>query len=236
MSTIRASVAGPHLTFPFLDHIVETELIMKIRKVLFDMDGTLFDTQIFHAQAESELLKQHFDVEITAEELTTHYAGRPTEEVFMEVSGCELRKAQQLTKKKWEKIIPRAEEAKPLCDIPGLFYELKRRKIDFGIGTASPWAWACKLIALHCPSQYFNPFNVVCGDQVAKGKPDPEIWLKLAKGLNGKVPARQCLVVEDGLAGVEGAVAAGMRSALLLPRKHPKAQRIRNVKDVLKLV
>jgi mannitol-1-/sugar-/sorbitol-6-phosphatase len=53
------------------------------------------------------------------------------------------------------------------------------------------------------------PEFMVCGDEVARGKPDPESYLTAAK-LLGAAPAG-CVVVEDAPAGVQAALAAGMR-------------------------
>jgi len=49
---------------------------------------------------------------------------------------------------------------------------------------------------------------IVTQDDVLRGKPDPEIFQFAARGL-GMTPA-SCLVIEDSLAGVQGALAAGM--------------------------
>jgi sugar-phosphatase len=53
------------------------------------------------------------------------------------------------------------------------------------------------------------PQVMVCGDEVAKGKPDPEGYLAAA-GLLGVAP-EACVVFEDAPAGVQAALAAGMR-------------------------
>jgi beta-phosphoglucomutase len=50
---------------------------------------------------------------------------------------------------------------------------------------------------------------IVSGEDVHKGKPDPEVYLLAAERV-GVVPD-QCIVVEDAIAGIEGARAAGMR-------------------------
>jgi beta-phosphoglucomutase len=51
------------------------------------------------------------------------------------------------------------------------------------------------------------------GTDVTKPKPDPEVFLVACGRLN--VPARACVVVEDGRAGIEAASAAGMDSAAI---------------------
>jgi HAD superfamily hydrolase (TIGR01509 family) len=50
--------------------------------------------------------------------------------------------------------------------------------------------------------------TIVTGDDVLRGKPDPEIFLRCAEGLG--VPASECLVIEDGEFGIEAARRAGM--------------------------
>ena len=49
---------------------------------------------------------------------------------------------------------------------------------------------------------------VICGDQVENSKPNPEIFLKAAKGLN--VNPEKCIVIEDSDAGITAAHAAKM--------------------------
>lgn len=55
---------------------------------------------------------------------------------------------------------------------------------------------------------------VICGDEVARGKPAPDIFLAAARALG--VPPEGCLVLEDSNAGVRGARAAGM-SVVMVP-------------------
>jgi beta-phosphoglucomutase len=55
--------------------------------------------------------------------------------------------------------------------------------------------------------------TVVCGEDVVRKKPDPEIFLLAAKRLN--LPASECLVVEDAVSGVAAAKAAGSRCLAL---------------------
>jgi alpha,alpha-trehalose phosphorylase len=50
---------------------------------------------------------------------------------------------------------------------------------------------------------------VISGNHITRSKPDPEVFVKAAEALG--VPAFHCLVLEDAVAGVEGALAAGMK-------------------------
>lgn len=78
-----------------------------------------------------------------------------------------------------------------------------------------------------------NAFDAVAdGNQITRSKPDPEVFL-LAASLLGLPPA-ECLVVEDADAGVEAALAGGMKalgvgSACANPRATYRAQSLREV-------
>ena len=50
---------------------------------------------------------------------------------------------------------------------------------------------------------------IVCGDDVEKGKPSPDIFLKAAKEID--VEAKDCFVVEDSPAGINAAFSGGMK-------------------------
>ena len=60
---------------------------------------------------------------------------------------------------------------------------------------------------------------IVSGDDVTRGKPAPDIFLKAAEAMG--LPPEHCIVVEDAPAGVEAARAAGMRVVGLLTTHDP---------------
>lgn len=68
-------------------------------------------------------------------------------------------------------------------------------------------------------SALLEHFSVlVGGDEVARGKPAPDIHLEAARRLGA--PPHACLVLEDSVPGVSGALAAGM-AAIMVPDLHP---------------
>ena len=92
------------------------------------------------------------------------------------------------------------------------------------LATLPPEAWAvvtsgtrglatARLAAAGLPL----PAVLVTADDVAAGKPDPEGYLEAARRLG--VPPADCLVLEDAPAGVQAALAAGMR-VVALPTTH----------------
>lgn len=71
------------------------------------------------------------------------------------------------------------------------------------------------------------------GTNIAKSKPDPEVFIKAAEYLG--LEPKQCLVVEDAEAGIEAAIAGGMHSAAIGPAaKSGRAEYIlQNFSDLL---
>ncbi|MES3004845.1 MAG: HAD family phosphatase [Patescibacteria group bacterium] len=201
-----------------------------IKKVLFDLDGTLWDTQKFHAQIESQLMATH-GIHVSADDISDKYAGVKTERVFMELMGCPQPLAAELSDKKWGMLLPLAKEAREMCDLRRLFTQLQLRGVELAIGTASPVMWAQRLLDINGLYHFFRAESIVGRDMVQEGKPHPEVWLKAA----GNTPLSDCLVVEDGIAGIEAAEAAEIPSVLLLPKRHPSAYSIRNISDILDL-
>jgi beta-phosphoglucomutase-like phosphatase (HAD superfamily) len=210
-------------------HIINQK--RRVQRVLFDLDGTLFDTQTHHAQAEAALLRE-YGVETTAEAISAKYAGRPTEHVFKEMLSCSEELARELAVRKWEKIFPFAKEAKSLCDVRKLFLELTIRNIAYSIGTASPVQWAYNILAANDLTDLIDRKAIIGGDMVKRGKPDPAIWIKASLS----TPLHNCFVVEDGIAGIQAAMEVRIPCALLLPRKYENAHQIACASDILSLI
>ena len=60
---------------------------------------------------------------------------------------------------------------------------------------------------------------VICGDEVNKSKPNPEIFLKAAEKLGLK--PEECIVIEDSKSGVEAAYKGGFRCIMVPDYKKP---------------
>ncbi len=101
-----------------------------------------------------------------------------------------------------------------IAPIPGA-RELVGRLADAGVpiavASSSPRSWVEAGLEGAGLRERFR--TSVAGDEVAAGKPDPEIYLQAARGL-GIDPAA-CIAVEDAPAGVTSARAAGMRVVLV---------------------
>jgi beta-phosphoglucomutase-like phosphatase (HAD superfamily) len=84
------------------------------------------------------------------------------------------------------------------------------------IGTSTERKNVELAIRQHDLSQYF--LGAACSEDVSKGKPDPEVFLKAAKILS--ITPKNCVVFEDSPHGIEAAIRAGMKT-VALTTTHP---------------
>ena len=79
--------------------------------------------------------------------------------------------------------------------------------LPLGLGTSSEAEYVNRILENLGIKNYFKV--IVTGDDVVRGKPDPEVYLKVARGLG--VAPKECVVIEDAPNGVAAARAAGMQ-------------------------
>jgi beta-phosphoglucomutase len=182
-----------------------------IKACIFDLDGVIVDTAHYHFLAWKRLANE-LGVEFTKDdnERLKGVSRMRSMEIIMELGDVKLspHEKEQLANKKntWfvdyvERMVP--EEIFP--GVKGLIRELKARGIKIGLASSSKNAKTVLQI-LHIQ----NDFDaIVDGTMVTHSKPDPEIFLLAAQKL-GLDPS-ECLVFEDAEAGVEAAIAAGMK-------------------------
>ena len=85
------------------------------------------------------------------------------------------------------------------------------------VATATPRERTMKYLGIIGVEDYFDA--VICGDMVNTGKPDPEIYLTAAKGLD--LPPEQCAAFEDSPNGIISAHRAGCRTVMIPDMTQP---------------
>lgn len=173
--------------------------------VLWDMDGTLIDTEPLWIAAETELVTSHGGV-------WTHEDG-------LQLVGNPMKLSAQTLQHRG-------------VDLPvGEIVDFLNARVAAGVAAATPWQPGARelldeLAAAGVPMalvtssyrQLSEPFAatagcfdvIVSGDTVANAKPDPEPYLTAAAQLG--VPIEQCVAVEDSRAGITSALASGART------------------------
>jgi beta-phosphoglucomutase len=175
--------------------------------ILWDMDGVLVDTGDFHYQAWSETLSVYgipFNHELfrttfgmnNAGILTTLLGQRPTPELLAEISD---------RKEQWFRQAMRGR-VQPLPGVLDWLERLRDAGFQQAIASSAPPA---NIDAVVDEVGLRAHFDVIVSGFDLPGKPAPALFLKIARLIN--VPPRQCIVVEDAVAGVEAAQRAGMK-------------------------
>ncbi|WP_026886419.1 HAD family hydrolase [Clostridium beijerinckii] len=180
----------------------------KVDAVIFDMDGVLIDSERISLKCYQEVLKD-YEYEID-EKIYVKFIGRnvdgikevlqrefgkdfPFDEIYKKKSKLTL----EFTDKNGVKIKPGVHE---------LLDYLNNENYKIAVATSTRRQRALELLERAKIKEKVN--YIVCGDQVENSKPDPEIFLRAAEGLN--VKPHNCIVVEDSDAGITAAHAANM--------------------------
>jgi HAD superfamily hydrolase (TIGR01509 family) len=103
------------------------------------------------------------------------------------------------------------EDAEPMPGLLELIDALKQRGIKLGVASNSPSDYVERALKAIDLKQIFPV--VVAADQVQHGKPAPDVYLQAAARLHVEPDA--CLAIEDSPIGLESALAAGMRCAVV---------------------
>ena len=177
------------------------------RAVTFDLDGVLADSEPWWNQIDAKLLAEH----------GINYRG----EYHRNVLGVSYRLAVDFYKNAFhipasvEELMRRRGEIAIdfFATRVGLFpsakttlEQLREMRLYLGVATSSVSASARPFLERTGIRSFFEV--VLTGDEVQRGKPHPDIYLRTSKKLG--IPPEACLVIEDALAGVAAAKAANM--------------------------
>jgi HAD superfamily hydrolase (TIGR01509 family) len=173
--------------------------------IIFDCDGVLVDSEVISCRVHADVFTR-YGYPITAEEVHRRFLGRSARDAAIEVErelGRPLGKTYDLERR----TTLLAALADTVEAIPHLHVALDA--IDARVCVASSAAHEKIFTTLSRTGLYdrFAP-NIFSGSQVSNGKPAPDLFL-LAATQMAAVP-RRCVVVEDSVPGVTGALAAGM--------------------------
>jgi beta-phosphoglucomutase len=180
------------------------------RAVLWDLDGTLVDSEAFHWQSWRYALDAD-GVIVTFDQFKASFGQRNDRILRVWLGpGATMERINRVADAK-EAEYRRLAETHGLTPLPGAADWLARLQQEGwrqAIASSAPRLNVeVMLRALHLTS-YFDA--IVSSEDVKHGKPDPEVFLTAAARLG--VPPSHAVVVEDAVAGVEAARRAGMRS------------------------
>ncbi len=182
-----------------------------IKACIFDLDGVIVDTAVYHYKAWKRLADQlGFDFTEHDNELLKGVSRVRSLQIILGIGGVTKTEAEQeqlatlkntwyvemINKMQPSEILPGAKEFLEDCRAAG---------IKTALGSASKNAGT--ILQKVGIEHLFDA--VIDGNKVSKAKPDPEVFIKGADAVG--VDVHECVVFEDAIAGVEAAIAGGMK-------------------------
>jgi HAD superfamily hydrolase (TIGR01509 family) len=187
--------------------------------VLWDMDGVLVDTGEAHFQSWMQTFSAR-DIPFTREQFKATFGMNNagilklllgddiSSELISEIADHKERLFRQIVK----------GNVKPLPGVMQWLEQLKAWGVKQASASSAPPANIDTLVSELKIRPYFDA--VVSGADLP-GKPDPAVFLKSARLID--VPAQNCVVIEDGIAGVQGARRGGMKCIAVTTTNPPDA-------------
>ena len=178
-----------------------------IQAVIWDLDGVILDSADEHRRAWLRLAREE-GIPMTDADFWATF-GKRNDDIFATLWG-------NLTPEQVKILSDRKEmyfrelirkSAAPLPGAIELMRELRDAHFSQALASSTPIENIDLIADVLGLNQYLS--ILVSGETVAKGKPAPDIFLKAAAEL--QMHPTVCLVIEDAVAGVEAAHAAGMR-------------------------
>ena len=198
-----------------------------IKGLVFDCDGTIADTMPLHYQAWVRALREH-EAEFP-EAMFYEMAGIPTVriiEILNERHGYDIpvQEAADFKESLYVQLVDRVEPIEPVVQLVKAY----AGRLPMAVATGGTRAICSKTLkSLHL-LEHFQ--SIVTADDVARGKPAPDIFLEAARRLG--VAPQECYAFEDADLGLQAARSAGMvavdirplhRRAGATPLTHPSA-------------
>ena len=183
-----------------------------LRAVLFDMDGTLVETEQYWGEAMFELADTLGGrMSDSARAATVGSSMRRSMTILHADLGLDRTEEQLLADARW--VEDRAAElmAGGITWCPGareLLVEVRAAGLRTALVTTTPRRVADIVLATIRAELDDDPFDVtICGDEVPARKPDPSPYLQAMAALD--VAPGECVVIEDSQSGVAAGLAAG---------------------------
>jgi len=181
-----------------------------MRAVLWDLDGTLVDSQDYHWRSWRDAMAAE-GIDLSYDRFLASF-GLRNDRILRGWLGesADAERIQRIGDAK-EADYRRLAELEGLTPLPGATEWTARLHADGwrqAIASSAPRQNVEVMLRVLHLDRFFDA--IAAAEDVTIGKPDPQVFLRAAERLS--VPPSRCIVVEDAPAGIEAARAGGMRS------------------------
>jgi beta-phosphoglucomutase len=178
--------------------------------VLWDMDGTLVDSEEFHWRAWRDAMAAE-GVDLTYEQFLASF-GQRNDRILRgwlgdDLSASDMQRIGDAKEAEYRRLAER-EGVVPLAGAAEWARRLHADGWRQAVASSAPRLNVDVILRVLALDRYFDA--IVAAEDVTIGKPDPQVFQRAAERL--AIPAARCVVVEDVAAGIEAARRAGMRS------------------------
>ena len=191
-----------------------------IRAVIFDMDGTLFDTEVMyeHGWIRAGLTQDQY--------LQMIGRGHKANDEALASWGMNVKEVRRVRNESFRAELEKGLPVKPGAEEALIW--LRDRGIPAAIATSSPPELAQEYMQRSGFGRYFA--GIYSGYQMERGKPFPDLFLEAARQL-GAAPG-ECVVVEDSYNGVRAGRSADMIT-VMVPDRIPADHEMHDLADAV---
>ncbi|MFC2066790.1 HAD family hydrolase [Chloroflexota bacterium] len=191
----------------------------RFKAVIWDLDGVIADTAPYHFKAWQEVFSKR-GVDYSEEDFKRNF-GQTNDTIIGDILGGNVPQNEADNIANEKEVNYRQKAAHNIKPLPGAI-ELMRVLSEYGVKMAIASSTPMENIQLITGGLGINSCfqAIVSGDEVAEGKPNPQVFLLAAQKLG--VESHSCIVIEDAIAGVAAAKRAEMK-CLAVTNTHPRA-------------
>ena len=186
--------------------------------LLFDLDGTLAETDSFHLPTWVDVLRP-YGIEVDEEFYRERISGRSNSKIVKDLlPHLPTEEGQKLTDAKEASFRERAPELEPLPGLLDFMEEAKRLGLSLALVTNAPVENVEAILLALELGEFFD--EVVLSDEVGSVKPDPAPYRAALDKLG--VRPKEAIAFEDSTSGIASSVAAGIPTVGIASTQEPE--------------
>ncbi|MGF1491455.1 MAG: HAD family hydrolase [Microcoleaceae cyanobacterium] len=179
-----------------------------LQAILFDLDGTLVDTDPLHFQIWQEILSRH-GIDIDHPTYKATISGRQNPQIISDLlPHLSQSEAEQLAEDKEAQFRSQAAGLEPLPGLDRILQWITDQGLKTGVVTNAPRQNARFMLSVLKLQDYFK--TVVLGEDMSAGKPDPAPYQFCLEQL--QITPERTIVFEDSPSGIRSSVGAGIET------------------------